>query len=479
LSKKLRELPRRSGHPRCGWKEAQRIITQAFNKHGHSDFTLRESNFYATSHEASEYQGMLEQFDSEKALEIKLEDILEGNQNTLRIIVEKFFEKACEMHYGSFFSTIFPREDIKHMFEEILERYHSFPEIERTKTAKMLSFEGLKLLFEIGRHVIGIRMRMPYQLPKNENYREIVEKYRRGHNQEIILTVVREVMSEYSAENGFQEGDFHYEYEPIPKVNYTFQEKFGVTEEGETVIANLGIDDLRQEENWHYLAEFHDLAKKLLIFGVLGYRLYNETGVLLDLRPEKNVLTNLLLNGEYGFSTGNVRILLKINKYGEKETVVKILDNKDQFQASRKGRKYPGLAKTGFGMAGWIGKQAWERFIGKCVDAIWKNETMEKEFEIKLGDYCSNWGQLLNEWLEVVSQHVCDDLYKKLVESGADLIAQAGSFARNDEVYKQLVGLCKEKVGSRFPSLCGDLISEICRASILKTQKAVPKGPTW
>lgn len=363
----LKGIKGRPGHPKCGWQEAKRIIQEAFQKYFNEDFLLDETNIYTGCNDLSDKD---------------IAHIIEANDRVIELLAEKIWCRLPED-----LSRKYNRDVLEKIWERVLEHYHSFPKIEPAK-GRMLGRRGLTLATKILYHFIGYRMRQVYQLPANEDYEELIREWVSVEHEELMVKIFGEVLQDYRREGGVRDYEkcgnkaqgtdsYLYLYEVPERVNYTFQERFGILKPGEREEANLSIGDLRDPKNWHYFDEFPDLSKKLLIFGVLAYRFFSDTGYLLDLRPDEHVMGKMLLLGVYGFDTGNVRVQLKIMPDGRRVAVVKILDNKDQFKQHRDGideQGKPGAAKEAFGLTGKIGKQALERVIGKCVGNIWDLE---------------------------------------------------------------------------------------------------------
>lgn len=354
---KVSNLPRRAGHPQCGWPKAQEIIRAAFEEYGGTDFVLAETNMYRVDIDLPDQE---------------IERILDQNDTVVSEMSHRFIGRLPER-----LKHRFGNEMKGLMWRKILEHHHDFPVIKKADSSSLFSLSGARLMKDLTRHLWEWFRGMPYSWPPNQDYDQIVRGFVSDGDFDTVLKLVSDLMLEYQKNDGIDTDDEKMRFENLPYVNYTFQQRFGVVKEGEKEVANLSLIDLRDSDNWHYFQEFPDLSKKLLVFFVLAYRLYNETGYLLDLRPDDDVFRKMLLFGVYGFETDNVRVLLKINKFGQPETVIKLLDNKDQFKRwikEKEGAAGPGLAKTGLGLAPLLAKPALLRAIGKCVGNIWEAE---------------------------------------------------------------------------------------------------------
>ncbi len=350
----LRKLKHWHHHPICGFEKAKKVILGCFEEFGEEDFLLKENNYYGLAKECSEDE---------------FKEIFETNERVVQLFTNRLLEKIP--------ANIFHRPEIESLWRAILSYYHDFPRYEVEKNMSLLSCAMLKTLFRFFYHFIGHIMGAVYHPKPNNDFEMTVKDDKRAVTNEKIFPIVMELMKEYSGNLGIYDGEDLLSYERFPTVNYTFQERAGTIKTGETLIARLSLADLRNERNWHFFEEFPDLAKKLLVFAVLVYRYFSDTGYLIDLRPEKQVMSKLLFLGVYGYETDNVMILLKKNQKGAKEVVIKLIDNKDQFKkviTPYDVMNPPGLAKTAFDLADDIGGSALLRFIGKLVQIVLHNE---------------------------------------------------------------------------------------------------------
>ncbi|MBM4371840.1 MAG: hypothetical protein FJ098_09310, partial [Deltaproteobacteria bacterium] len=113
-------------------------------------------------------------------------------------------------------------------------------------------------------------------------------------------------------------------------------------------------------------------AEKLLVYFVLAYRYYVDTGFVVDLRP-RNAGRDLFLYGIWGYLTENLLVVLWKDPGGVRRADVRFVDNRDQFKEFRRDqdRTSPvGLARTAVRLTNQVTEPSLRRSIGIFADQV-------------------------------------------------------------------------------------------------------------
>ena len=169
-------------------------------------------------------------------------------------------------------------------------------------------------------------------------------------------------------------------FKRIDQTFYSFQEKaqYSVQSIG-SVHDLLTMEDLLTFRGQAVLDSHPALSRKLVVFFVLAYRYFHDSGHAPDFRPDDAGL-DLFVRGIWGYKTRNVLITIGKDKKGRPIEQIRFVDNKDQFKQYRRfedSERPLGLIKHGIRLVEPVVRPAMERSIGMYVQKVADQEGIE------------------------------------------------------------------------------------------------------
>lgn len=345
-----------SRHPDIKFVEAEEIIRMCFQRHGHESFLPPEINYYTIS----------SQYDEQSVRAIK-----EANEKAIRAFASWFIAKAPLA-----WTTKKSQDEILALSKAILEAHHDYPSYDVEPYSGILSTATAKLALRV--LLYGAIFLAGVQLPErrtaiNENLASRIKEVAKfleglpGTDRERFFDLVNSMLFEAIIRGGVPTRDGGLaKFTRLDRTFYSFQEKaqYPITKDGELVEV-LTLEDLI-EGRFGTIDSHPDVLEKLVVLFVLIYRYFLDTGHVPDLRPD-DAGRDLFLKGIWGYKTRNVIISTGFDRNRKPISVVRFVDNKDQFKQYSpildKDRPL-GLAKYGLRLVHSLVEPAMQRSIG-------------------------------------------------------------------------------------------------------------------
>lgn len=350
-------------HPTMGWDRASDLIRRCFAEHAGENFLPPEINYYTRSIH-------LDPADAEAAAR--------ANERAA-----KAFARWMVARLPFEWTAALPDATLEAMAAGILETHYDYPLFEVEPYSGVLSAGGLRLALRLA---VGTTLHVgniPVPERRNPISPALVERIvpvarflesRPEAERSLFLVTVNGMLWEVAAAGGVPDGEGGVmPYRRIDRTFYSFQEKaqFGVQSLG-TVDELLSLEDLLDSRGQAVLDRHPALARKLVVFFVLAYRYFQDTGHVPDLRPDDAGL-DLFVRGIWGYKTRNVLVTTGRDRQGRPIEQVRFVDNKDQFKQYRRfedrGRPL-GLIKYGVRLVHPVVRPAMERSIGLYVQRV-------------------------------------------------------------------------------------------------------------
>lgn len=351
-----------SRHPSLGWESARKVIDKSFTDYGHESFICPEFNYYTDSLEYSP-----EHLDELKAGNIT------ASKHFARILAERVF---VELRHGG------PSDDmsdsqVEALADAILCIHYDYPVFEIDPQTAVISTATARLIFRssvcTAAHLLDIKTpdrRNPLSESSAKRasvVSEFVKNLPRDEH-ELFFFKVNSLLWEFAARGGVPDENLTpHPYRRINKTFYCFQElaPYPLKMRG-TLEKTVTLEDIYGPEGKSILAAHPELAPKLLVFFIMTYRYYTETGHIPDLRPDDAGI-DLFIKGIYGYSTRNVLVALGRDSNGNPDSDVRFVDSRDQFKQYRRweDRDKPlGIVKYGMRLLSPLARPGLERAIG-------------------------------------------------------------------------------------------------------------------
>lgn len=354
-------------HPTLGWERASEVIRSCFAAHGAENFLPPEINYYTRS------IGL----DPGEVASLSLANTRASRAFARWLVARLPFE----------WTTPIPDRELEAMAAGILEAHFDYPLFEVEPYSGILSASGLRLLLRVA---VGTTLHLgDIDVPERRNpiTPALTERIRpvaafleslSEADRSRFLVVVNGMLWEVAAAGGVPDGEGGVlPYRRVDRTFYSFQEKaqFGVQSQG-TVEELLTLEDLLDSRGQAVLDSHPELPRKLVVFFVLAYRYFQDTGHVPDLRPDDAGL-DLFVRGIWGYKTRNVLVTTGRDRLGRPTEQVRFVDNKDQFKQYRRfedrGRPL-GLIKYGVRLVHPVVRPAMERSIGLYVQRVADSE---------------------------------------------------------------------------------------------------------
>lgn len=350
-----------SRHPTMPWEQAERVIASCFERHGQDNFLLPEVNYYSYDTSFSPKQ---------------LETIWQRNQ-----VVAEAVANRLEARLTGAAHTAWRARDRTRLAFELLDFHHDYPIYEVEPYAGFLSGMMLRFLARFSWGVFVQVTGLPEPDVRNLDLDKIPEFHRsfaglllslEPGERERTMEQIRHVLTgEYRKGIADVAGERLW-FERIPRTFYTFQQRADRPASRRRVVAVRQLDELWQEEHQGIWQRHPELAEKLVVFFVLIYRYFMDTGFIADLRP-RDAGRDIFLYGIWGYVTENLLIVEELDDAGEPQVRVAFVDNRDQFKEYRREedrRKPLGPAKYALRLIHPVIEPAMQRGIGIFVNKV-------------------------------------------------------------------------------------------------------------
>jgi len=346
-----------SRHPTLGWDKARKVIEGAFERFGYESFLPPEFNYYTSSLEyPPEY----------------IEEVRKSNEVATRLFVHMLRDGLpADMFVGM------TDDDIEAIAAAILTIHFDYPEFEVDPHTGVISTATARLIGRLAgwtlAHLVELRVpdrRNPITgntIRKAAVLADFVNRLDR-FEREAFMVATNKLLWKIAVLGGVPDQDMTpHQFIRINRTFFSFQElaQYPMKRRG-TLETAVTLEDINGPAGERILQAHPELAPKLLVFFVLAHRYHAETGYIPDLRPD-DVGGDLLVRGVYGYSTRNVMVSLGTDKHGRPDSVVRFIDNRDQFKQYRRweDKDRPlGFVKYGMRLLSPVAKPGLERAIG-------------------------------------------------------------------------------------------------------------------
>ena len=353
-----------SRHPDLGWVSARHLISDVFSRWGGECFLLPEITYYA----------------ADLAMP-------EGDLSSIRAHNEEVVESLAKVLSGKLPRSVRHRlseTNLLCLTRELLEFHHDYPVYRIEPYQGLLSFSAARL---IGRASVSLTSTLTgIHIPERRNVdlsllleRPVLAAELMGdlkpRESRKLVSAFEATLKQYQRRGApGVPGSF----ERISRTFYTFQERadYHASLHG-TVESVLSLEEIWEPENVHLLDEIPEIAEKLLVFFVLAYRYYVDTGFFPDMRP-RNAGRDIFIYGIWGYLTDNILVVTYRGSGGERAAEVRFVDNRDQFKEYRRqeDRDTPvGMAKTALRMTAHVSEPSMRRSIGIFADQVMKRRS--------------------------------------------------------------------------------------------------------
>ncbi len=350
-----------SRHPEIGWEVADRVIRHCFDAFGTETFLPPEVNYYTVSIHQSPDQ---------------VATRADANERAARAFASWFVSRA-PLTWTARRSD----GDLLELALAVLEAHHDYPIFDVEPYTGIASTSGLRLAGRVAFgalvHASGLDMperRNPLN-PSIASRFPVIAAFVASLpecERDSFYDLVNALLVEAMVRGGIPDRDGNpHPFTRIDRTFYSFQER------AEVPVARAGqveevvtLEDLLEPQGRPLLDRHPDLPARLVVFFVLVYRYFLDTGHVPDLRPD-DAGRDLFLRGIWGYKTRNVLVATGRDRAGRPIASIRFVDNKDQFKQYRRAedRSHPmGLAKYGARLIHPLIQPAMERSIGMFTE---------------------------------------------------------------------------------------------------------------
>jgi hypothetical protein len=362
-------------HPAIGWRRAEAVIRACFADHGTENFLPPEINYYTRSIWLD-------------ADEVALREA--GNREAASAFTRWMVERLPFA-----WTAPLPDREMEAIARGVLDLHFDYPVFEVEPYTGIVSTATARLLLRVA---AGIAWHLSdSDVPERRNpltpalaarVRPLAAFLERlsGDDRAEFCNTVNGMLWEVAIRGGVRDRDGRvHPYRRIDRTFYSFQERAQCPVEARGVVEEvLTLEDLLRPEGRALLEARPEVARKLVVFFVLIYRYFLDTGHVPDLRPD-DAGRDLFLRGIWGYSTKNVLIVAGRGRNGRPIDAVRFVDNKDHFKQYRRAedRARPmGLAKYGLRLVHPLIQPAMERSIGLYTGIVARAEGASDEAPI-------------------------------------------------------------------------------------------------
>ena len=387
-----------SRHPEFGWGRARELILDAFNRWGDECFLLPEITYYAPD------------------LRISNEDLAQRHQHNGEIVSSLARVLAARLPRSM--RQRLSEQEVETLTWDLLEFHHDYPVFRVEPYQGLLSVSMVRMLARFGAGVVSVFSGM--RLPERRNTdlslllerpvlaASVIEELKPREVKKFLIALAA-TLTRY--ERGGAPG-VPGRFERVVRTFYTFQERadYHASRQGK-VERVLSMVDLWEEENVHLLDELPELAEKLLVYFVMAYRYYVDTGFFADLRP-RHAGRDVFIYGIWGYLTDNLLVVLGKDKDGARTAEVRYVDNRDQFKEFRRqeDRDVPvGLARTALRLTSLVSEPSLRRSIGLFADQMQRNRGEARKTPRSIAEKLQTQGL---EMLQAVAHDVVSHVFE-------------------------------------------------------------------
>ena len=350
-----------SRHPDLGWKTAEQVIRTCFDRFGTESFLPPEVNYYTVSiHRSRE----------------EVSGLADANQAAAHAFASLLVARAPLT-----WTARLTDAELEEIAEAILEIHHDYPIYRVEPYTGVFSTSGLRLAGRVALNTLAHLTRL--ELPDRRNLLgpDVAGRERALHafveglperDRGEFFDLVNRLLFEAAVLGGIPDGRGGlFPYTRIDRTFYSFQERaqYPLERDGR-VLEMVTLEDLLDPKGRSLLDRHPDIAERLVVFFVLVYRYFLDTGHVADLRPD-DAGRDLFLKGIWGYKTRNLIVVTGRDAHGNPRVCIRFVDNKDQFKQYRRveDRAQPlGLAKYGLRLIHPLIQPAMERSIGLFTD---------------------------------------------------------------------------------------------------------------
>lgn len=349
-----------SRHPDLGWPAAEGVLKSCFASHGRENFLPPEINYYTRSFELD-------------AAETRRLDA--ANRDTSEAFARWMVERLPFA-----WTAAVPDSELNAVAAGILELHFDYPLFEVEPYSGLVSTAAMRLALRLAvgatLHLSGVivpERRNPLTPVLAERSRTVagfLDRLTEEQRSE-ACNEVNSMLWEVALRGGVPATEGRVlPYRRLDRTFYSFQEKAQFALEGRARVEEmLTLEEMASARGEELLARHPELRRQLVVFFVLAYRYFLDTGHVPDLRPDDAGM-DLFVRGIWGFKTRNVLVVTGSAPDGRPVSAVRFVDNKDQFKQYRRweDRQRPlGLVKYGLRMVAPLVQPAMERSIGIFV----------------------------------------------------------------------------------------------------------------
>ncbi|MFH1529155.1 MAG: hypothetical protein ABIK09_00295 [Pseudomonadota bacterium] len=387
-----------SRHPNLGWTAARDLISDAFGRWGEECFLLPEITYYAPD------------------LEVSAEDLSMRRRHN-----EELVGALSEVLSGKLPRSVRCRlsdQETRILTWDLLEFHHDYPVYRIEPYQGLLSLSAVRMF---GRASVSLASAFSgIRIPERRNLdlnlmmeRPLLAAELLGdlkpREARKLLKAFEATLAQYQRRGA---PGVPGRFERIGRTFYTFQERadFHAVSQGrvETV---LSLEELWKPQNVQLLDEVPEIAEKLLVFFVLAYRYYVDTGFFPDMRP-RNAGRDVFIYGIWGYLTDNILVMVHRRPDGGRSAEVRFVDNRDQFKEYRRqeDRDAPvGMAKTALRLTAQVTEPSMRRSIGIFADQIRKQRAGERESPKSFSEKMQSKGL---DMLQAVAHDVVEQVFE-------------------------------------------------------------------
>lgn len=371
-----------SRHPAIGWEVADRVIRECFDAFGTETFLPPEVNYYTVS---------IHQPPDDVATRA------DANERAARAFASWFVSRAP-------LTWTAPRSDAEllELALAVLEAHHDYPIFEVEPYTGIASTAGLRLAGRVALGALVHLTGMDWPERRNPITPSVASRFPAigafvaslpERDRDAFYHLANTLLVEAVIRGGIPDGEGNlHPFTRIDRTFYSFQERaeYRVARAGR-VREVLTLEDLLRPQGRRLLERHPDLPARLVVFFVLVYRYFLDTGHVPDLRPD-DAGRDLFLRGIWGYKTRNVLVAAGEDAAGRPVSTIRFVDNKDQFKQYRRAedRARPmGLAKYGLRLIHPLIQPAMERSIGMFAEMAASRLGLSPERQLDLPERLS------------------------------------------------------------------------------------------
>ncbi len=405
----LLRYARGSRHPEFGWNTARDLILDAFGRWGDECFLLPEITYYAPD------------------LKISPEDLAQRRRHNGEVVTSLARVLAARLPRSM--RQRLSEQEVETLTWDLLEFHHDYPVYRVEPYQGILSVSMVRMLARFGAGLASVFTGMNLPDRKNTDLSLLLERpvlavsiIRELKPREVkkFLIALAATLTRY--ERGGAPG-VPGRFERIERTFYTFQERadYHASRRG-SVERIISLEELWEEQNVQLLDELPELAEKLLVYFVMAYRYYVDTGFFADLRP-RNAGRDIFIYGIWGYLTDNLLVVLGKDQDGARTAEIRYVDNRDQFKEFRRqeDRDVPvGLARTALRLTSLVSEPSLRRSIGLFADQVQRNRGEARTTPRSIAEKLQHQGL---DMLQAVAHDVVDHLFentRSLVDDTVD-----------------------------------------------------------